>query len=358
MKKRVLIHDIARHLDVSIATVSLVLNGKAKESRISAALTQRVLSYVEEVGYKPNQLAKSLRTGKTHTVGLVVEDITNPFFAAVAGLIERKIQAKGYRILYCSTNNDPAKTRDQLALFEEQHVDGYILALPAGVETEIQDLVRRGKPLVLFDRSLPGVQAHTVTVDGAAGTYAATQHLLAQGFRRVALVTLDTSQEHMVARRQGYARALSEQDLPQRVLEIDYAQSATVIKAALRSFFQEASGADAVLFTTNYLGVHGLEVLRDLNRRIPQEMAVVCFDDNDLFRLYSPPITVIEQPLEDLTESVIRTLLADLIHSGQPALPTQVQLTPHLLVRASSQGPPRPEPVKKSGAGRRGRLPE
>nr|WP_231403204.1 LacI family DNA-binding transcriptional regulator [Hymenobacter guriensis] len=339
MKKRILIHDIARHLEVSIATVSLVLNGKAQESRISAALAQRVLSYVEEVGYKPNQLAKSLRTGKTHTIGLVVEDITNPFFAAVAGLIERKILAQGYRILYCSTNNDPVKTRDQLALFEEQHVDGYILALPGGVEAEIQALVRRGKPLVLFDRSLPGIQANTVVVDGAAGMYAGTQHLLAQGFRSVALVTLQTSQAHMVARRQGYSQALQEQYLPELVLEIDYEQAPEAIIERMQAFFQEHATCDAVLFTTNYLGVHGLEALRNLNRRIPEQLAVVCFDDNDLFRLYSPPITVVAQPLEALTESVISTLLTALTGSGEFSPPTQLQLAPNLVVRQSTIHP-------------------
>lgn len=90
MKKKIVIHDIARHLDVSIATVSLVLNGKAKEQRISDALAEKVLKYVEEVGYKPNQLAKSLRTGKTHVIGLLVKDIANAFFAKIAALIEKK----------------------------------------------------------------------------------------------------------------------------------------------------------------------------------------------------------------------------------------------------------------------------
>ena len=324
---------------MSITTVSLVLNGKAEESRISAALTQRVLSYVEEVGYKPNQLAKSLRTGKTNVIGLVVEDITNPFFAAVAGLIERKVVAQGYRILYCSTNNDPVKTRDQLALFQEQHVDGYILALPRGVEAEVQALVRRGKPLVLFDRTLPDVQANTVVVDGAAGTYAATQHLLAQGFRRVALITLQDSQAQMVARREGYTLALQEQHQPKLVLEIGYGQTPEQIIDQIQAFFQEHTACDAVLFATNYLGVYGLEALRRLNRRIPEQIAVVSFDDNDLFRLYSPAITVVAQPLEALTESIISTLLAALAHPGETAL-TQLQLTPQLLVRESSLRPP------------------
>jgi LacI family transcriptional regulator len=107
LKKRTLIHDIARHLEVSIATVSLVLNGKAKEHRISDALAERVLKYVDEVGYKPNQLAKSLRTGKTHVIGLIIEDISNPFFATVAWLIERHAFARGYRCIAAPTTTPP-----------------------------------------------------------------------------------------------------------------------------------------------------------------------------------------------------------------------------------------------------------
>lgn len=339
MKKKILIHDIARHLNVSIATVSLVLNGKAKEKRISDGLAERVLKYVEEVGYKPNQLAKSLRTGKTHVIGLMVEDIANPFFAAVAGLIERKALASGYRILYCSTNNDAAKTRDLLALFQEQHVDGYILVLPNGVEAELRALVRRGQPLVLFDRLLPGVLANAVVVDGATGMYVATQHLLAQGYRGVALVTLQAGQEQMVARRQGYSQLLQEHNLPELVLEIGFEQTPTQIIEQMHNFFLANPACEGVLFATNYLGVHGLEALRRLNRRIPEQLAVVCFDDNDLFRLYSPPITVVAQPLEAMAEGVISTLLAALAHPGETGRLTQLQLTPQLLVRQSSLRP-------------------
>lgn len=336
MKKRIIIHDIARHLDVSIATVSLVLNGKAKEKRISDALAEKVLRYVEEVGYKPNQLAKSLRTGKTHVIGLIVEDIANSFFATVAGLIEKKALARGYRILYCSTNNDSAKTRDLLAMFEEQHVDGYILALPNGVEAEVRALVRRGQPLVLFDRLLPGVLANAVVVDGAAGMYAATQHLLAQGCRAVALLTLQDGQAQMAGRRQGYAQALQEHHLPELVHETAFGQAPAQVMTAMQAFFQAHPACDAVLFATNYLGRCGLEVLRGLGRRIPEELAVVSFDDNDLFRLYSPPISVVAQPLEVMAEEIISALLAALAHSGQPGRVTQLQLAPQLLVRQSS----------------------
>jgi LacI family transcriptional regulator len=345
LKKKILIHDIAKHLEVSIATVSLVLNGKAKEKRISDVLAERVLKYVDEVGYKPNQLAKSLRTGKTHVIGLMVEDIANPFFATVAALIERKALAKGYRIIYCSTDNDKAKARDLLAMFQEQHVDGYILALPNGVEAEVSALVRSGKPLVLFDRPLTGVLANAVMVDGATGMYEAAQHLLSQGFRHIALVMALSDQQQMVARQQGYTQALAEHQLPELTLEIPFPQEPEHTIQQLEAFFAAHPTCDAVLFATNYLGVYGLEALSRLGRRIPEQIAVISFDENDLFRLYTPAITVVAQPMEMMAEDIISTLLAALEGRTETGRLVQLQLAPQLIVRGSSQRVPQPAAV-------------
>jgi LacI family transcriptional regulator len=339
LKKDIQIHDIANHLQVSIATVSLVLNGKAKEMRISDTLAEKVRKYVAEVGYKPNQLAKSLRTGKTHVIGLMVEDIANPFFATVAALIEKKALALGYRIIYCSTNNDTAKARDLLVMFQECHVDGYILALPNGVEAKVSALVRRGKPLVLFDRLLAGVHASSVVVDSATGMYEATQHLLGQGYKRIALLMAQSEQVQMAARRQGYAQALREQQLPELVHEVAFPQEPEQIVQELEVFFETNAACDAVLFATNYLGVYGLEALSRLDRRIPEQIAVISFDDNDLFRLYSPPITVVAQPMEAMAEAVIHTLLDALESRTETEHMVQLQLAPQLVVRSSSIRP-------------------
>ena len=114
--KKLSIVDIANELKVSKTTVSFILNGRAKEKRIGEDLVERVTKYVEEVGYKPNSLAKSLRTGKSNTIGLMVEDISNPFFASIARLIEDRAYKNGYKIIYCSTDNDTQKTRELISM--------------------------------------------------------------------------------------------------------------------------------------------------------------------------------------------------------------------------------------------------
>ncbi|MBF9141912.1 LacI family DNA-binding transcriptional regulator [Hymenobacter properus] len=338
VKKRTLISDIAAHLEVSIATVSLVLNGKAKQSRISDAVAERVLAYVKEVGYKPNHLAKSLRTGKTHVIGLVVEDIANPFFATVAALIERQAFERGYRIIYCSTNNDTARAQELISMFQERHVDGYIVVPAADIEQQLTEILREHTPTVLFDRYLPGLPTNYVVVDGAQGIYDATSHLLEQGFSNIAFVTTDSAQTQMQDRLAGYQRAVQEHQLPQTVKHVAVSKDREAVLADLMAFIDEHRQCDALIFSTNYLSIYGLEAISRLGLRIPDDLAVISYDDHDLFRLYTPAITVIAQPVESIAKNVIDILLAELTQCASPAPRAlqQVVLPPTLVVRQSS----------------------
>ncbi len=127
MKKRLSIKDIAKELNISITTISFILNDKAKEMRINDQLIQRVNDFMKEKNYHPNQFAQSLRTGKTKMIALFVEDIADSFFASVARLIEESAYQKGYKIIYCSTEDSPEKTRELIQLFKSRNVDGYII---------------------------------------------------------------------------------------------------------------------------------------------------------------------------------------------------------------------------------------
>ncbi|MDO7844772.1 substrate-binding domain-containing protein [Hymenobacter sp. M29] len=353
VKKRTLISDIASHLGVSIATVSLVLNGKAKQSRISDAVAARVLAYVQEVGYKPNQLAKSLRTGKTHVIGLVVEDIANPFFSTVAALIERQAFERGYRIIYCSTNNDPARARELISMFQERHVDGYLVVPAEGIEEQIAEIMQEKTPLVVFDRYLPELATNYVVVDGAQGTHAAARHLLEQGFSNLAFVTTSSAQTQMQARLDGYRQAMQEHGLPETVKQVAVGQDAETVITDILSFIRDNRQCDAIIFSTNYLSIYGLEAIGRLGLRIPDDLAMVSYDDHDLFRLYTPAITVIAQPVEAIAKNVIDILLEELKNcAGEAPRPVQqVLLPPTLVVRQSSLRQP-------AGAARKARKQE
>ena len=151
-KQRHSIKDIASALNVSVTTVSFIINGKAKEKRISEKVTKKVLAYIDEINYKPNQLAQSLRTGQSKIIVFMVEDISNYFFARLARIIEDIAYEKGYKVLFCSNDNEDKKSEELIALFKDRQVDGYIIIPSSGIKGTIKNLLDENIPLILFDR--------------------------------------------------------------------------------------------------------------------------------------------------------------------------------------------------------------
>ncbi|MET0634938.1 MAG: substrate-binding domain-containing protein [Chitinophagaceae bacterium] len=336
MKKKLSIKDLARELNISATSVSFILNGKAREKRISEELVRKVELYAEKTGYKPNSLARSLRTGKSNIIVLMVENISNPFFANIARCIEDKAYRSGYKIIYCSTDNNAEKTRDLIRMYQDRHVDGYIITPPEGIEEEVNGLIAAGSPVVLFDRHLPGVKEDFVSINNEESTYTATKHLLDRGYRQVALITLNSLQSQMQDRLNGYERALKEMKLPRHIKELAYTADSSVLTRHITAFLKRHTELDAVIFSTNYLGVSGIKAINATGRRIPDELAVISFDDHDVFELNTPSITAIAQPIEEIAEKLITTLLGKLDGKNQAHKPQDIVLPALLLVRNST----------------------
>jgi len=336
IKKNLSIVDIADKLGISKTTVSFILNNRAKEKRISEELVERVLKFIKEVGYKPNALAKSLRTGKSNIIGLMVENIADPFFANIARYIEDRAYKNGYRIIYCSTDNNTEKTRDMIAMFRERHVDGYIISPPVGVESDITELMNDGFPVVLFDRYLRGVDTSYVVTDNLFGTYNATMNLIEQGHKNIAFITFKSQQTQMQARLDGYKKALKENHLKPHIKEVVFNPDTRYIIKPVTEFLEENHNLDAILFGTNRIGTCGLKVINNLGIKVPDEMAVISFDDSEVFELYSPSITAIAQPIEDIANNVMDILLCNLNTSAANRTNQQVTLKTKLKVRGSS----------------------
>jgi LacI family transcriptional regulator len=336
LKKKLSIVDLAKQLNVSPTTISFILNGKAEEKRISGELVARVLKQIEEVGYKPNSLAQSLRTGKTMIIGLMVENIANPFFANIARFIEEKAYNNGYKIIYCSTNNDSLKTKDLLRVFQDRHVDGYIISPPEGIEKEVNTLIDNGSPVVLFDRYLHGTRADYIGVDNIGSTYNAVKHLIDNGHKNIAFITLDSLQDQMQDRLNGYEKALTEHGLVNHVKEISFYQDEENIIRHIIAYLERKPELDAVLFGTNYLGVSGLKAIRKLNRRVPEDLAIISFDDHPIFEMHSPDITAIAQPIEEISEKLITILLGRLNKTSKIKKIQSEVLSTELIIRGSS----------------------
>lgn len=337
MSKKLSIVDIANQLNISKTTVSFILNGRAQEKRISEELVEKVLKLVKEVGYKPNSLAKSLRTGKSNTIGLMVEDISNPFFANIARLIEDKAYENGFKLTYCSTDNKTDKTREMIQMFRDRHVDGYIIAPPEGIENDISELIQEGFPVVLFDRYLMNVTTDYVVVDNFFSTYNATKHLIAQGeCKNIGFVSFTSSQTQLQQRMQGYKMAMNEHNLKYHIKEIVYQPDNSLIIKPILNFLKKSPFLDAVLFGTNHLGSCGLRVIRDLGLSIPNDIAVVSFDDYEVFQLHYPPVSAIAQPIDKIANEIISIMVQKLVHPSADDKPHTVMLPTELVLRDSS----------------------
>jgi LacI family transcriptional regulator len=339
LKKRLSIIELSKLLQVSPTTISFILNGKAKEKRISDELVKRVLKQIEEIGYKPNTLAQSFRTGKTMIIGLMVEDIANPFFAGIARLIEEKAYKNGYKILYCSTDNDSKKTKELIGMFQDRHVDGYIISPPENVEAEVKGLLDNGTPVVLFDRYLPGIKADYVVINNEGSTSNAVLHLIQNGFNEIAFITLDSLQTQMQDRLKGYEDTLTAHGLKHYIKEFSFHQNEENVIRQILSFLQRKTNLQAVIVGTNYLGMMFLKAVRQLNIRIPEDLAVVAFDDHTLFELHTPSITAISQPIEEISDKLMTILLSRLNKTVKSEKVKAEVISTKLIIRDSTKHP-------------------
>lgn len=310
--KKVSLKEIAKLAGVSSSTVSLILNGKAREMRISATLEKKVTSMAKKAGYHPNQLAISLRTGKSQILGLVVESISGHFFAALAKVIEDEAERYGYRVLYCSTENDPKKGSELIRMLTQRKVDGFLVTPTRGMENDIRELYEDKQPLVLIDSYFPDLKVPAVLVDNYKGVSEGMRHLIERGHQSIALVTIDIPLEQLKLREKAYKDALAKikpKAVKPLVLRVPFNNTKEESIAMIEAFIKKHPGIDAIFFATNYLGVAGLESIRKAGLRIPDDIAMVSFDDVDLFRLYPPGISAVQQPVEAIAKTAIELLM-------------------------------------------------
>lgn len=329
--KLVSIKDIAIKAGVSTTTVSFVLNGKAREKRISEELEQNIIAIADRLHYRPNPLARGLRTGQTETIALMVEDISNPFFAALARVIEDEAEKLGYTVMFSSTENEEARALKLIRGLKHRQMDGFLITPTLGLKDEILRLKKEGREVILIDRYIPETDISSVTVDNIKGAEKATQYLVGKGFKKIALVTTLVDQVQMQERLLGYTQTLEKSNIvvdEALILKLPFELTrAEAIKTI--ALFCAKQKPDAIFFATNYLGVYGLESWRDATY---YPKGIVCFDDTDLFRLGKPAITVVSQPIETIAREAVTKLVSSIRkeHDGQVS---HIRIEPELIVR-------------------------
>lgn len=337
-KKRHSLKDIAKELNVSVTTVSFVLNGKGKEKKISDEVIKKILDYTKKINYRPNLVAQSLRTGKTKILVFMVEDISNYFFSKIARIIEDIAYKEGYKVLFCSNENNDERSRELINLFYERQVDGFIIIPSPGIKDSIEMLISNNIPVVLFDRYFEDLDTNFVVIDNEQSTYHGTQHLVQQKYENIGFITIDVDQIQMKGRLNGYLKAIEENEMQSNVLKIPYSETGSKHgKKQINQFLEKHPELDAFFFATNYLTQIGLEVLREDHPERLQNMGIITFDDNDLFKIYSPSISAVAQPLKKIGKELMKIMM-EMLQTDKGIKSTRhVVLDTKLIPRESSR---------------------
>jgi LacI family transcriptional regulator len=328
--------DVARHAGVSIATVSRVIN---EGPYVAPELRARIQASMQAVGYVPHALARSLRTGRTNSVGYLIGDIANGMFATIARGIDDVLQQHGYTTLLANSRDDAQQDLRMIGELQGRRVDGLILSLADDTAPAICEVLRGlSIPVVLLDREPPGVGADRVLVNHRQGVFKALRHLQALGHRHVALVTGGPST------RPGRAIAEAFRDA---VAELGLLSTPTdqMVGSFRPAFGAEAIGAlldrprppSAVLVGGAQLTPGALRELRRRGVRLPHDLSLVAYDDTDVTALYSPAVTVIARDVHHIGAEAARLLLDRL--GGNIAARSHIITVPTGLVLRDSTGP-------------------
>lgn len=332
------IRDVARRAQTSTATVSRVLN---ETGFVSEALRERVLKAAAELGYTPNSLARSLKSQSTHTVGVLITDITNQFYASLVRGLEDVLSQRGYHALLSNTDYDVAKEAEHCRLMCEKRVEGVIISA-AGQETaHLRRLRDQGIPWVFVNRRPKGCGGLAILTDNRAGAFEATLHLVHLGHRRIGVVAGPQDINTGIDRLQGYREAMAVAGLPVREEWIvpGYFREDGGYQAAVQLLDLPRDRRPTALFVCNNKMTVGVwNALADRKVRVPDEMALVGFDESEWARMVRPPLTTVAQRTYEMGQAAARRLLQAISRGRDAFAPTvasDLYLKPQLIVRQS-----------------------
>lgn len=322
------IKDVAQTAGVSIATVSRVL---ADSSRVKAATRKRVLDAVEKLNYRPNLVARSLRAQKSTRIGLVVSDIRNPFFTAISRAVEDSAHAQGYSVLMCNTDENPEKEELYLNVLHDENVAGIIFSPTQQFSARLSSFKTK-IPFVIIDRAVLAKHTDMVLLDNVAAAFELTNHLIENGYRKLAGLFGNASTTGK-ERNKGFRKALADHQL-KPVAEYFISPRIQQGYDATLDLLDQAERPDA-LFTSNSLLTAGaFQALRDRKLNVPNDVALVGFDETTWGALVDPPITLIAQPTEEIGRTAIELLFQRI--SEPTRSPKTVILKGLLMERGSS----------------------
>lgn len=335
------ISELAQHLGVAASTVSRVLSGNAEKYRISDRTARRVREAAERYRVAPDPLGAGLRRGRLGMIGLLVPDITNPFFSQLARALELKFRASGVAVQLCDSAEDGETERDLLGKMLSRRLDGMIVAPVGEVTRPLADLLENAPlPIVLLDRVLPGIAIPSVSLDNHAAGALAAERLLREGHRNLGCLRGAPDSASDRERLEGVRAALAKAGLPPSALRVageGYTREDSL--ASARELLDRPARPTGVI-TLSGQGVLGVvEECRRLGLSIPRELSLVAFDEQPWSALMVPPLTTVTQPVEEMAASAI-DLLSRLLENPEAPVPREPQVFPATLNERASVSRP------------------
>jgi len=313
------IKDVARCTGLSIATISKFINGGNVLEKNREAISRAI----GELGFHVNEIARGLKTNRSMTVGVLIPDLENVFCTSIVANIENTLQRAGYSSLICDYREDPALEREKLEFLARKAVDGFIYLPLGNQEALVSRLLERSTPVILIDRPLPGLACDTVLVDNLNAAYGAIEHLINQGHRRIGIIAgpggIYTAQERL----KGYRRVHEDFDLSiesELILEGDYSLESGY---RLMDRLLKRARPPSAVFVTNYeMTLGAIMALNESPIRVPDDISIIGFDNQQLARLVKPALTIVVQPIRSIGEMAATLLLKRLTgdYAGFPAI--------------------------------------
>ena len=326
---------IAENLGLSAATVSRVLNGLASQYRISKKTEELIIKTAEELDYKPNPIARSLRIKQTFTLGLVISDISNPFFATIARNVERAARKSAYSIILCDSEDDTQLEQQQVKILKARKADGLIVFPVGQKSSHLLELYEKGMPLVLVDRGFPDLPIPFVTSDNYQGAFEAVSYLIENGHTAIACIKGLPNTLPNERRVQGYLDAHKKYNISVNnsliVGENFGLQNGYIETKVLLSLPERPT---AILALSNLIAIGSLQAISDEKLSVPEDISLISFDDQPYSAILSTPMTTVAQQSEEMVRIAAKILLNQ-ISNGIAGNNTQIFLPTKLIKRKS-----------------------
>jgi LacI family transcriptional regulator len=332
MAKRVTMYDVAQTAGVSLMTVSRVVNNKED---VSQATRDRVLDVIEQLSYRPSSIARGLATRRTRTLGVVVPDISNPFFASIVRSAEEEAYAKNYSVFLGNTNEDPKRELTVLQSLEDKQVDGLMLFSSRLEDDKLFKILKHFPTAVLVFREKNGAEVGTLIVDDVYGGQSATEHLLKSGHRNIGLISGPPISLSTSGRLKGYQIALQSAGIPINDSWIRHCHP--IVEGGqetARELLKNHPEITALFCHNDLVAVGALQACAELGFQVPDDVAIIGYDDIRLAELVSPALTTLRVSRIEIGTKTMQILLEQIEVEG--AEPKEIHIKPELIVRASA----------------------